>query len=108
MQLRSLNASATPITSLSVLRGMPLVELRMRWCQQITDLSPLTQCPTLESITLPSKAKDIEFLRQFTKLRRISYAEHLKEGSTTFQPDKTAEQFWKEYDAKNNATRPQP
>jgi len=94
MQLKSLNLSATEVSDLSALRGMPLVEIRMPWCPQIKDLSPLAQSSTLTSITLPQNARDIEFLRHFTTLRRISYTEDAK----TYQPDKTPDKFWKEYD----------
>ncbi len=94
MKLKSLNLSATAVAELSALHGMPLVDIRMQWCPQITDLSPLAQCSTLTSITLPGNARDIGFLRHFTSLRRISYSEDAK----THQPENTPNKFWKEYD----------
>ncbi len=108
MRRRYLNLNARPVTNLSVLRGMPLVELRMAWCPQITDLSPLAECPKLTSITLPPKVENIEFLRHVSTLRRISYTENFKENTQIFQPDKTAPQLWQEYAAKTKAERKQP
>jgi serine/threonine protein kinase/Leucine-rich repeat (LRR) protein len=98
MPLTKLHMSGIQVADISALRGMPLVEVRMPWCPQITDLTPLAQASLLEFITLPPNAKDIEFLRHRTTLRRISYTENFNGNSKTHQPDTTASQFWKEYD----------
>jgi eukaryotic-like serine/threonine-protein kinase len=92
--LAKLHLAGTQVADISALRGMPLVEIRMPWCSQITNLSPLAQCSTLTSITLPPNAEKLEFLRYATSLRRISYTEDAK----THQPDKAPNKFWKEYD----------
>jgi hypothetical protein len=60
---------------------------------------------TLETVILPPNAKDIEFLRKFTKLARLSY----KFDSTVKGPSMTAAEFWAEYDRSgggNPASRP--
>lgn len=62
----------------------------------VTDLSPLADSKTLTDLTLPPNAKDIEFLRTFPKLERLGFSWDPK----TFLPDKTAAEFWKEWDAR--------
>ncbi|MBE7496559.1 MAG: protein kinase [Verrucomicrobiaceae bacterium] len=100
MPLARLHLSGTRVADVSALRGMPLVDVRMPWCPLITDLTPLAETRSLVFITLPPKATDIEFLRHFTALRRISHAENFKENTRIYQPDKTRAQFWEQYDAK--------
>ncbi len=88
--------SGTLVTDLSPLRGMPLKELKMHDCKELTDLSPLAECSDLKNLTLPPNAQDFEFLRTFPKLEFLSFTEDAK----TFVPDRTAAKFWEEYDAK--------
>jgi len=59
------------------------------------DLAPLADCKSLQNLTLPPNAKDIEFLRAFPKLQRIGFKDDPKNG---YVPDKTAAEFWKGYD----------
>ncbi len=87
----------TQVTDLSAVRGMPLLELRLEGCTAITNLSALADAKSLQSIILPPNAKNLEFLRTFPKLARIGYRDDPKNGH---RPDKSAEQFWKEYDGK--------
>ena len=87
--------NATPVADLSPLRGLRLTSLRLHGCEQLTDLSPLADCKELNHLTLPPNAKDIEFLRTLPNLARLSFAEDKKDASI---PDKTAAEFWKEYD----------
>ena len=94
-RISSLDIASTKISDLAPLRGQPLVGLRMH-DTRVTDLRPLLDCPTLENLTLPRKAQNIEVLKQLPKLRRLSY----EWDSATGQPAQTAEEFWKEYDAK--------
>jgi hypothetical protein len=42
---------------------------------------------------LPPKAKNIEFLRGFPNLKRLSF-----NWTADYGPAQTAEEFWKEYD----------
>jgi Leucine-rich repeat (LRR) protein len=89
----------TKVTDLSVVRGMPLTRLYLFRSRELTDLSPLTKCRELTTLTLPPGTKEIEFLRGFPKLERLSYTEDAKNG---YRPDKTTADFWKDYDAKKN------
>jgi hypothetical protein len=96
MPLEQLLLRNTLVTDVSVLRGMPLTGLYLVACRALTDLSPLAECKTLTSLTLPPGAKDIGFLRNFPKLQRLSFKE-IPQIHT--QPTQTAAEFWAEYDA---------
>lgn len=97
MRLESLQIIGTNVKDLTVLRGMPLTSVRLLNCKELTDLSPLEDCKALQNIQLPPKAANIEFLRDFPKLTRIGFK---ADPNTTWLPDKTAAEFWQEYDAK--------
>jgi hypothetical protein len=99
LPLRHLNLSSTPVSDLAPLRGMPLVTLGLSGCTKITNLSPLAECRKLAALTLPPNAKDIEFLRSLPQFERLSHAPDLFDRD---RPDKTAGEFWKEYDAQPN------
>jgi Leucine-rich repeat (LRR) protein len=98
MAIQQLNLGGMKVTDLSALRGMPLTLLKLHDCPSLTDLSPLADAKELIDLTLPPKPKDIEFLRAFPKLERLSF----KEGPSAngYRPTQTAAEFWKEYDAK--------
>jgi Leucine-rich repeat (LRR) protein len=97
MPLESLNLVSTKVTDLSALRRMPLTSLSLNNCTELTDLSPLAEVKTLTNVTLPLSAKNFEFLRDFLKLERLSYAE---DPNNSHRPDKTAAEFWMDYDTK--------
>lgn len=92
MPLTDLRATGAKIINLAPLRDLPLTHLRLDGCPDLTDLSPLADCQTLQSITLPPQASSFEFLRKLPKLQRIGYA------WDNNGPDKSTAQFWKEYD----------
>jgi Leucine-rich repeat (LRR) protein/tRNA A-37 threonylcarbamoyl transferase component Bud32/tetratricopeptide (TPR) repeat protein len=104
MPIEVLNLSGTEVSDLSALHGMPLISLRLHACANLTDVSPLAGDTTLEETTLPEHATNFEFLRDFPKLGRLSYTEN----TANWQPDKTAAEFWLEYDAKKKVTTQQP
>jgi hypothetical protein len=98
MSLDRLAISGTKVSDISVVRGMPLDFVRLHDCRELTDLSPLEDCgATLANVTLPPKPKDVGFLRGFPKLTHIGYKDDPKNG---YKPDRTAAEFWREYDAK--------
>ena len=100
MKLHTLMAARTQITDISLVAGMPLEQVHLGGCK-ITDISPLLKCPTLKSVVLPQGSTDVESLRTLPKLMRISYTS--KSGG---DPDKTAKQFWAEFDRAKNAAAP--
>ncbi len=94
LPLRILHLNRTPIRSLAPLVGLPLRELRLDGCDQLTDLSHLAGCPQLEVLILPPNARNIDFLRRLTNLKRLSYQYEV-------DPEKisAAETFWKNHSA---------
>jgi hypothetical protein len=88
-----------PFTDIEPLRGLPLTDLDLR-SAPVASLAPLRDCLTLETIVLPRGARDLEVLRQLPMLRLLSY-----EVDQTKLPNRTAEQFWKEFDARQAAGR---
>ncbi len=97
MPLEYLTVSGTKVADISVLRGMPLISLRLHDCTELTDLSPLADCKELKEVTLPPNATSLESLRVLQKLERIGIREDPK---NYYLPEKTAAEFWKEYDEK--------
>jgi hypothetical protein len=98
MKLESLNLGHTRAVDLEPLRGMPLKHLKLHERSVPTDLSILAEFRGLTELTLPRDAKDIDFLRAFPRLARIGFAE---DPNTGLRPDKSAAEFWREYDARN-------
>ncbi len=81
------------VTNIEPLRGQPLRSINLGGLR-VTDVSPLADCPTLESVALNTAAKNVEVLRKLTRLKLISTR------LSGWGPAQTAAEFWKEYDAK--------
>ncbi len=96
MPLEILTLNTTEVTDISVLHGMPLRTLKLNNCSKLIDLTPLAAARELTELGLPPNAKGIEFLQGFPKLERLSYA---VDANNDWHPDKTAPEFWGEYDA---------
>ena len=93
--LETLRASYTAIQSIEVLRGKMMKEVHLDGCLALTDISPLKGCATLEELTLPPNARDIEFLRAMPRLKKLSYGPAAEA--------ETAAEFWKAYDIRKAA-----
>ena len=52
---------------------MPLAHVRLQGCTELTDVSALANSKELKEIILPPNATNFEFLRNFSKLERISF-----------------------------------
>ena len=103
MPITSMDVSGTEVSDLTPLVGMPLHTFSMSDCELITDLSPLAgMADTLESLILPKHPADIEFLRAFPKLQRLSY----RFDTTVKGPAQTAAEFWAKYDRTKSAAAP--
>lgn len=96
MPLEYLNLINSKVSDISVLRGMPLTSLRLIGCRQLTDLSPLAETSELAMLSLPPNPEDIEFLRTYPGLERLSFS---AVAPKTWIPDRTAAEFWQDYDA---------
>lgn len=62
--------------SLEPLRGMPLKDLDLAGGtphRKTSDLTPLADCQKLESIHIPDKHGDIDFLKKLPNLKTITY-----------------------------------
>lgn len=91
MPLQILHIDHTPVTNLKPLAGLPIRELRLDGCEQLRDLTPLTQCTNLEVLTLPRTHGEIGFLKNLPKLKRISYHYDSREPMKV----EPAAQFWR-------------
>jgi tetratricopeptide (TPR) repeat protein len=98
LPLKFLTISSTAIADLDPLRGLPLTYISIA-DTHVSSVAPLLDCSALENILLSHSVLDVEKLRQLPKLRFISY----DQDNQTHLPNKTAEQFWKEYDAQKAA-----
>jgi hypothetical protein len=101
LPLKALNAPYASLVDLEPLRGLPLTEINL-YSADAPSLAPLQDCRALENIILPRIAIDVEKLRRLPNRRLISFAFVPRPGQID-SPDKTAEQFWKEYDAQQAA-----
>ena len=119
LQLTSLNLQRTPVSDLGPLRGMPLTLLLLdstpalanvpavrgsktrppsgEATTPLVDLAPLADCKRLEFLTLPPRFINIEALRDLPGLKRIGR----ELNSNNWDKVTSAEDFWKDWDAKN-------
>ncbi len=95
MPLQRISLAHTSVADLSPLHGMALTSIHCEG-SKVTDLAPLAEFSDLEEISFPAGAKHVEMLRTLPKLRYLST---IWDGAKRL-PSKTAEEFWKEYDAK--------
>jgi hypothetical protein len=121
MSIRTLHLSNLQLTDIGSLRGMPIINLILRGSPNLTNLEPLrgmplvkldligsgvrdvsilADFPALEEIVLPDKATNVERLRTLPKLRYLAPHGNIYGNE---HPVQTAEEFWKEYDAKQAA-----
>src|ERR1019366_5513513 len=98
MHLETLAAThAHNLRDIQPLSGMPLRELYLA-NSGVRDLTPLATWRELERLSTPKGCTGMEALRGLPKLRWLSYDDGIG--------DKTAEQFWKEYDAQQKGVAP--
>jgi hypothetical protein len=92
-KLRAIQLIDTKVSDIAALAGMPLNFVTLNG-SAVTDLSPLLQCPTLQQLVLPEGARNVDALRALPALTALSY--RYNSGGT---PAQTAAEFWQQYDA---------
>ena len=95
LPLESLYLDDTAVSDLSPLANLPLKSLHLAGCKNLTDVSALTNIPTLEKITVPINTRNIQVLHSLTNLQMLSYQIN---RTFPFVPDMTAEEFWKDFE----------
>ncbi len=93
MPLEELSLGKTNVADLSPITKLPLKKLYLHGCPRLTDLSAVAEIATLEKVTVPTVARNIELLRTLPKLQMLAFelAEQLP-----FFPVSTADEFWKD------------
>lgn len=91
MLLEELTLARTNVADLSPLVGLPLKNLYLQGCRNVADVSVIASISTLEKVTVPTMARNIELLRKLPKLTMLDYevAEQYP-----YAPASTAEAFW--------------
>jgi hypothetical protein len=69
MPLEGLNCSFNPITSIEALLGMPLKSLDLEGCDNLRDISSLSQLRDLEHIKIPKHIDNTEFIEKLPRLK---------------------------------------
>lgn len=71
--------------------GLPIRYLDLVGCTELEDVSPLAECPELETLIIPKGVAGVEALRQHPSLK---YLDDEHRNNT-----RTVEEFWRDYDA---------
>ncbi len=96
LPIKEITLRGTRVRDLEPLRGAPLVRIRAD-SPLIRDVGPLADSPTLEEIVLPPGVPShLEALRALPNLKYLSQ----RWSSTKQHPVQTAEEFWRELDAR--------
>ncbi len=94
MPLEELSLDRTMVVDLSPLVGLPLKKLYLHDCELLADVSPVAKILTLDRLTLPARAENVEVLRKLPNLKFVSFGMN---DTAPFLPSLTVEQFWAEY-----------
>jgi len=103
LPLESLSLDRAPVTGLSVLRGMALKVLRLRYCKNIADYSPVLTLPLLEVFHCDALPKELLPLRASKTLQIIEAFAYPGEGYVGERP---VAEFWRAYDAHQKEAAP--
>ena len=93
MALTRLSLAGSKISDFSPLKGLPLRELYVDACSSRADVAALAEIPTLERLTVPVLAVNVEALRKLTKLQLLAF-----NVPRTGLPAATPDEFWKMVD----------
>src|SRR5262249_15679194 len=71
----SVNLGYLEASDMSQLKDLPVADLYLARCKNLTDVQLLADMPTLENVTVPALARNIEALRKLPKLKRLAFSE---------------------------------
>jgi serine/threonine protein kinase/Leucine-rich repeat (LRR) protein len=74
MRLEELSLGTGAVDDLTPLADMPLRKLYMHQCKEVGDLTPLFSISTLQSLTIPVTAQNIESLRNLKNLKWLGFS----------------------------------
>ena len=94
MPLEDLSLEETQVSDLAPLVGLPLKKLYLHDCETLTDVSLLAKIPTLERVTVPLKARNIEVLSSLPGLQMLAFRASDKRPAL---PATTADEFWRRW-----------
>ncbi len=60
-------------SDLSQLKDLPVADLYVGGANNVTDVLPLADMPSLENVTVPALARNIDALKKLPKLKRLSF-----------------------------------
>ncbi len=92
-QIKWLSLAETNVSDISPLKGLPLRELYLNGCDGLNDVSVLARIPTLEKVTVPIQARNIEALRALPNLQMLAF-----QMTDTYPgvPTSSAQEFWRQ------------
>ena len=92
MPIESLALRGGTFSDLSPLAGLPLKQLYLDGCPNVTDVGSLAKITTLEKVTVPVQARNIEALQKLHTLQMLAFQVTSK---SPWIPTSTADDFWK-------------
>ena len=94
MRLTKLDLKDTPVTDINALAEMPLQFLSLQGCDNVSDVSSLATCDSLEYLALPIGVNGLEALRGHPRLKKLAY------NVSDWNKVPNIADFWKAYDAR--------
>lgn len=103
-----LNLDTTLVTDLSPLAGSKLQTLILAHCEWLSSLAPLAQIPTLRTLALPIRARNMEPLRNLKNLAAITYDARYNGWGQLVGKNQSAREFWKMVDLEKQLRQAEP
>jgi serine/threonine protein kinase/Leucine-rich repeat (LRR) protein len=93
LPVSELSLSGCPVADLTPLQTLPLQTLYLDGCPDVTDVALLAGIPTLQNLTVPVSAGNIEALRPLANLRMLAF------NRINGTPASTVAEFWQDNSA---------
>ena len=98
----SLGGPNMTLTNLDSLRSLPLKRLDAHTLRGTPDVSALAAIPTLEQVTLPRSARNVDALRKHPHLKSLAFQWY----SDASQSTQSVEEFWKDWEMEERVVGP--